>query len=227
MTAHLIFDADDTLWESNRLFNVATEQFIDWMTRFGVDPDHVLGVFNEVEKLNTPRLGSGLRAFRRTLYDTFQRVMGRDPDGDEMQAISSLTSPILSSKRRLMPGATETLADLASRHDILLLTKGSPDEQEPKIDASGIASWFRRIFIVADKTPATYRQVVREAGITPARTWMIGNSPRSDIIPALEAGLGAIYIPNADTWTLELEALPHDDQRLIHLDKLTELVDYF
>jgi putative hydrolase of the HAD superfamily len=126
----------------------------------------------------------------------------------------------------IIAGVPETLAELRSRHDLLLLTKGDQEEQVRKIERSGLASLFRRTLVTPEKNEAAYRGVVADEGLDPARTWMIGNSPKSDILPALAAGLHAVFIAHPHTWHLEIVALP-DDERILRVETVRELLEYF
>jgi putative hydrolase of the HAD superfamily len=118
------------------------------------------------------------------------------------------------------------ITDLRGRHDLLLLTKGDQEEQVRKIARSGLAGLFRRTLVTPEKTEATYRCVVADEGLAPARTWMIGNSPKSDILPALAAGLRTVFIAHRHTWHLEVVALP-DDERILRVKSVRELLRYF
>ena len=108
-----------------------------------------------------------------------------------------------------------------------LVTRGDPAEQWAKIDASGLRGRFRHIEVVRDKDEATYRRLVDDWSLEPSRTWMIGNSPRSDIAPARAAGLGAVHIPSASTWRLELAELDPDDPRIVRLESFADLTRLF
>jgi putative hydrolase of the HAD superfamily len=127
----------------------------------------------------------------------------------------------------LVPGVAETLAELGDRHDLLLVTKGDPAEQQRKIDASNLAHHFASVHIVDEKHAGTYRSLVAEQGLVPETTWMIGNSPRSDILPARAAGLNAVFIPNPHTWVLEEEELDPADRGVLHLEHFRELTAHF
>jgi putative hydrolase of the HAD superfamily len=127
----------------------------------------------------------------------------------------------------LMPDVEHTLNALGERHDLLLLTKGAPPDQQRKIDASGLADRFRRALIVPEKDTATYERLILEEDLDPAATWMIGNSIKSDIRPALAAGLGAVFIPNENTWALEHAVLDEDAERLIQIERFGELLEHF
>src|SRR5262249_45058268 len=124
-------------------------------------------------------------------------------------------------------GVESTLLELRRRHDLLLLTKGDEREQQEKIELSGFARHFRRIVIVPEKNAAVYVELVEQEALDPARTWMIGNSPKSDIRPALAAGLGAVFIPNVNTWALEHDDVDETAERLVQLERFADLLSHF
>jgi putative hydrolase of the HAD superfamily len=113
------------------------------------------------------------------------------------------------------------------RHRLLLVTKGATDEQQRKIDASDLAPHFEHVHIVAEKNVETYRELARRHELAPATTWMIGNSPKSDVAPARAAGMRAVFIPNVNTWALEHAELDADDDGILQLGAFTELLDHF
>ena len=124
-------------------------------------------------------------------------------------------------------GVPETLTELRRRHDLLLLTKGDQEEQVRKIERSGLAELFRRTLVTPEKTEATYRGVVADERLDARRTWMIGNSPKSDILPAVAAGLRAVFIAHPHTWRLEVVALPENDPRILRVTGFRELRTLF
>ena len=134
---------------------------------------------------------------------------------------------ILDAPVEVIDGVAETLEYLALRHDLTLFTKGHPEEQKLKIDRSGLGVYFGHTAIVKEKDAAAYRRLAAERGMDPARAWMIGNSPKSDINPALEAGLNAVYVPHARTWVLEREELVPGAGRLLVLEKFAGLRQHF
>ncbi len=125
-----------------------------------------------------------------------------------------------------MPGVNETLPFLAERHDLILFTKGEPAEQNRKIDLSGLRPFFRECVVTKEKNRAAYVDMVETYGLNPDITWMIGNSPKSDINPALAAGLGAVYVPHERTWTLEREELTQSP-KLLRVENFQGLLDIF
>jgi putative hydrolase of the HAD superfamily len=133
---------------------------------------------------------------------------------------------ILEKPMELIDGVVETVAELSERHDLTIFTKGDLEEQRLKIDRSGIRQYFRHAAIVKEKNEAAYRQLALEQGFVPEETWMIGNSPKSDINPSLAAGLNAVFVPHARTWSLEHEEVA-EHPRLIRVEKITELRERF
>jgi putative hydrolase of the HAD superfamily len=128
---------------------------------------------------------------------------------------------------RILDGVPDTLAYLAGRHRLLLLTKGEPAEQAGKVERSGLQQFFEAIEIVLEKDVTTYRQLVDRHKIVKSGAWMVGNSPRSDINPALEAGLNAVFIPHAMTWELEKSEVRSGGGRLLILTTFRELRQHF
>ena len=108
-----------------------------------------------------------------------------------------------------------------------LFTKGDPEEQRLKIDRSGLGRYFQHTAIVKEKNEPAYRQLAAERGFQPERTWMIGNSPKSDINPALAAGLNAVFVPHARTWSLEHEEVPESHPRLLRVERIRDLQSHF
>ena len=125
------------------------------------------------------------------------------------------------------PDVAETLEELGTRHTLGLVTRGDPAEQWAKIDASGLRDRFEHVAVVEHKVPETYRELAARWGLDPAATVMIGNSPRSDIVPARAAGFGAVLVSQATTWRLELAEVDPDDGGVAHVDRLSELLDLF
>ncbi|MGW2251680.1 HAD family hydrolase [Kitasatospora sp. NPDC001660] len=221
----LVFDADDTLWENNVLFERVIDGFLDWVvTPDGRDGTRAL--LDGIEARNAASLGYGAEVFRLSLRECLQEVHGRVPTAGDDARIVELLRPLTDRRVELIEGVAETLAALARHHDLLLLTKGAVEEQQWKVDASGVAHHFRSVHIVPEKNEDTYRRLTAELGLDADRTWMIGNSPKSDILPALLAGLKTVYIPHEHTWVLEHAELRPEDATL-QLGGFAELLRHF
>src|ERR1700730_9355364 len=201
MRYHLLMDADDTLWENNIYFEQAIDDFIAFLNHSRLSPSEVRSVLDDVERL----MGYGSTNFFKRLVETYCRLAEKELCDDDFKRIRQFGEFIRSQPLQLIDGVKETLDYLSPRHDLLLLTKGDTEEQKLKVERSGIEGFFRQVIIVPEKDVATYHRVVSELRVEPKHTWMVGNSPRSDINPSLAAGLNAVYIPHPHTWHLEHE----------------------
>jgi putative hydrolase of the HAD superfamily len=227
MRQTLVFDADDTLWENNVLFERVVSDYLDWLAHPTLDHDALRAVLDDVERANVGVHGYGTASFLRSLQDCFERLNERPADAAEALHITELAAALVNHEVELVPGVADTITELGTRHDLLLLTKGQHEEQRRKIDASGLAHHFGSVHIVAEKRAPTYRELIREHDLAPERTWMIGNSPASDIRPAREVGMGAVFIPNAYTWALEHDEIDPQDAGILHLQRFPELLEHF
>jgi len=223
----LVFDADDTLWENNVLFERVIDDFMDWLAHPTLDTASIRSVFNDIEAANTVAHGYGSQVFLRSLGECFARLQERPATEAERREIDALAVALVEHRVELVPGVASTLADLGTLHDLLLLTKGQVTEQQNKVDISGLGHHFRSVHIVAEKNVATYRRLVREESLTPSETWMVGNSPKSDINPARLAGLNAVFLPNENTWILEHDDIDPADDGVLRLTRFPELLEHF
>ncbi|HVC99904.1 MAG TPA: HAD family hydrolase [Candidatus Dormibacteraeota bacterium] len=223
---HLVIDGDDTLWENNIFFEAAAEAFIDFLNHSTLSREQVRNVLDEVERANLAHHGYGSAAFGRNLQETFRRLAEREVASHEMEHLATLGRQVVSQPVQLLPGVEETLAGLARRHDLTLFTKGKPEEQTMKVDRSGLAGYFGRVVVTPEKDVAAYHGLVAAHAFEPDATWMVGNSPRSDVNPPLEAGLRAVYIPHPRTWSLEVVDIVESDQLLV-LERFPDLAEHF
>lgn len=226
---HLIFDADDTLWENNIHFERAIEDFMDYLAHSSLSRDEVRAVLDEIEIANFRVHGYGSAAFSRNLRATYERLAEREINEDDLRIVMSFGERILSQPIELIEGVEETLQRLVEVHDLTLMTKGQEEEQRLKIDRSGIGSYFRHAEVVPEKDAASYRFLAESIGLDPERTWMIGNSPKSDINPALAAGLNAVFIPHHATWRLEHQEINPSpgSGKLIRVSRFSDLAGIF
>jgi len=223
----LIFDADDTLWENNIYFERAFDDFVEFLSHSSLTPTQIREVLNEIELVNAKIHGYGALNFGRNLQQAYHHLAEREIRQDDLEHVMSLAERILEQPLELIQGVEETLAELCSRHDLTLFTKGHPEEQRLKVDRSGLGRYFAHTAIVKEKDAAAYRQLVNERGFAPERTWMIGNSPKSDINPAIEAGLNAVLVPHAHTWVLERQDLRDGGSRFLKVEKFADLRMHF
>jgi putative hydrolase of the HAD superfamily len=225
----LLIDADDTLWENNIYFERAIAAFISYIDHKEYSRQQVREKLNEVERENVRLHGYGLVSFRRALVTCFERLSAEPVTPEKHERILSFAQSIADQEIELLAGVAETLPALAARHRLILMTKGNEAEQADKLARSGLAPHFTGVEIPREKDPAAYRRVCEKYELAPHTTWMIGNSPRSDINPALASGLHAVYIHHPSTWVLEhehIDAAP-DGQQLLELPTFASLMEYF
>jgi putative hydrolase of the HAD superfamily len=225
----LLIDADDTLWENNIYFERAIAAFISFLDHHEYSPVAVRQTLNAVERETILAHGYGLTSFTRSLVDCFERLSPAPVTDEKREHVRGFARSIAEQEIELLPGVAGTLADLARRHNLILMTKGNHAEQADKLARSGLAQFFAAVEIVAEKDPAAYCDVVLRQNIEARSAWMIGNSPKSDINPALAAGLHAVFLFHKDTWILEhaaVDAAP-EGQHFIELDAFAKLRDIF
>ncbi len=225
----LLFDADDTLWENNIYFEQAIASFISYLDHQVHSPAEVRARLNACEHETIAQFGYGLNSFRKSLIHCFEQLAEVPITPERHAQIVAFTDAIATTGVELLPGVAETLCALAEDHRLILVTKGDLEEQTDKLVRSGLQPLFAAVEVLAEKNVAAYRELIGRHGLEPATTWMIGNSPKSDINPSLAAGLHAVFIPHDHTWVMEhetLEAAP-PGRRLLQLRTFAELRDHF
>jgi putative hydrolase of the HAD superfamily len=225
----LLIDADDTLWENNIYFERAIAQFISFLNHHSYTAEEVREILNEVERECIIRHGYGMHSFAHALVDTFERISLEPITPELHQKIVGFAHSIADHPVEILPGVPETLQYLSQRHHLIMLTKGATAEQSGKVERSGLKDYFAAVEIVAEKDSCTYRDVVFKYGLGHGTTWMVGNSPKSDINPALAAGLNAVFVPHGNTWILEHEELAQAElpSRLLVVESFADLAEHF
>jgi putative hydrolase of the HAD superfamily len=225
----LLIDADDTLWENNVYFERAIADFISFLNHHEYTPHEVREVLNGVERESIAKHGYGLASFSRSLVETFERLAVEPLTPALHETIHGFARAIAEQPVEVLAGVRETLDYLAGRHHLILMTKGVAAEQSRKVERSGLKSFFAAVEIVAEKDPAAYATTLKKHRLAVEVTWMVGNSPKSDINPALAAGLNAVFVPHDQTWVLEHEevAPPNGSNRLLILESFVELQQHF
>ena len=225
----LLIDADDTLWENNVYFERAVAAFISYLNHHTYSPAEVRDALNAVERETILARGYGLTSFTHSLVTCFEHLSTEPVTDEKRQRVISFAHTIRDQEIELLPAVAETLADLGARHRLILMTKGDHAEQADKLARSGLAPLFNAVEIVPEKDPPAYHVVIARHELAPHTSWMIGNSPKSDINPALAAGLHAVFLFHKDTWMLEhAEIAPAPDgQHLIELDSFAKLLHVF
>ncbi len=225
----LLIDADDTLWENNIYFERAIAAFISYLDHRVHTPEEVREHLNAVERVTVAERGYGLKSFRHSLVTCFEQLSLAPITPERHDRIVSFAQSIADQEIELLPSVALTLAELAPRQRLILVTKGDEDEQRFKLSCSGLAHLFAEVEVLPEKHTDAYRVLVERHGCEARSTWMIGNSPRSDINPALAAGLHAVFIPHDFTWVLEHETVdrPASGQTLLELSSFADLQRYF
>jgi len=212
----LLIDADDTLWENNVFYLRSTAAFCKFMSRYGVPQKAVQEALHEHEMAAVPTLGYGPDAHIAALASTTRKLLSRQSDLDRLtKRARRIGRDLLSAPVLLLPGVHKALALLAHAHQLVLATKGVDRIQIDKLHRSGLGPFFTQQHVVPEKNAGIYASLVARVGSDIESTWMIGNSPRSDINPAIEAGLHAVYVPHSDTWRAERAPLAYPDRTAV------------
>jgi putative hydrolase of the HAD superfamily len=199
----LLIDADDTLWENNIYFERAIATFISFLNHHEHTPEQVREVLNDVERECIISHGYGLHSFAHALVQTFERLSVEPLTPALHETINGFAHTIAEHPMEIIRGVPETLQYLSQRHHLILMTKGAFAEQTGKVERSGLKEYFAAVEIVAEKDAPTYRTIISKYELPTDSTWMVGNSPKSDINPALAAGINAVLVPHGNTWILE------------------------
>jgi len=227
MRQHLIIDADDTLWENNIYFERAFDEFVEFLGHSSMTPTEIRGVLDEIEEANAKIHGYGSVNFGRNLRLCYEHLAEREVRDADLKTVIGFAERILECPMEVIEGVPETLEYLSLRHELTLFTKGHAEEQKLKVERSGLGGFFHHTAIVKEKDPAAYTRLVEERAMAPARTWMIGNSPKSDVNAAMEAGLNAVFVPHAHTWVLEKQEIRQGKGKLLVVERFSELRQHF
>jgi putative hydrolase of the HAD superfamily len=218
-------DADDTLWHNESIFHLTQQHYVDLLQGYG-DPNHMKARLLEVEMRNLRLYGYGVKSFTLSMIETAIDLTRGAVPAKTIDAILGLGRAMLEHPVEPLPGVAETLAVLKEGYRLVMVTKGDLMNQEQKLARSGLGDYFAAIEIVSEKDANTYRRVVARQGVRAEETVMIGNSLKSDVLPALEAGLWGIHIPYHITWVHEHAEPPVDSPRFAKLETITEVPDW-
>ena len=211
----LIIDADDTLWENNIYYEACVEAYARLMADEGYDPGEAEEMMGVVERERIPEVGYAPEEFARSLVISYERLCERRdrPVREEVvEAIWTIGLQVGDYPMVLLEGIETSLEALQEDHRLILLTKGDDQVQREKLARSGLERYFEAVHVVWEKDADVFRDLVAQYDLVPERTWMGGNSPRSDVNPAVEAGIGGVYVPHPNTWQLEIEGLVESDR---------------
>lgn len=196
------FDGDDTLWHNESIFSMTHERFAALMAPY-VEPASIEGHLLKTEMRNLDLFGYGVKSFTLSMIETAIDLSHGEVAGAEIQAIIDAGRAMLRHPVELLEGAVDAVDALRDRHRLMLITKGDLFDQESKLARSGLGDHFDAVEIVATKDERAYARILRRHDIDPAGFVMIGNSPRSDIVPVLGLGGWAIHVPHPLTWEHE------------------------
>src|SRR5512146_712944 len=218
----IAFDADDTLWHNETLYHSARAKFEQIMAPYSSPGEAALWL-DRVEMRNLEPFGYGIKPFILSMVETAVEISaGRIPASD-IQKIVSLAHEMAGAEVQLLEGVRETVARLAATYPLMLVTKGDPLDQERKLHKSGLGEYFRYIEIMWDKTREKYAALFERYQVKPERFLMVGNSLRSDILPVIELGGRAIYIPYSLTWGHETNVSIPDSQVYCQIESIAHI----
>lgn len=219
----IALDADDTLWHNERLFFATQAEFRNLLASH-VDPETIDERLYAIEKRNLRHFGYGIKGFVLSMIETAIEITNGDVSAKDIQSVIALGRAMLDAPIELLPGVQETVPTLAESYRIMLLTKGDLFDQETKLARSGLGELFTAIEIVSEKDVNTYTSIMQRHKVTPSEFVMVGNSLKSDILPALQAGGAGVHIPYHITWVHE--QIPSDaleGHQFVTLESITEL----
>lgn len=215
-------DADDTLWHNETIFRLTQDRLREMLADYA-DHDVTTAKLAEIEKRNLRLYGYGVKGFTLSAIETVMEITGGEPPGRLVAEILATGREMLAHPVEPLPGVDEALHDLADGYRLVLITKGDLLHQEQKLAASGLGDLFAAVEIVSEKDAQTYVRVFDRHGTGAAEAVMVGNSMRSDILPALEAGAWGAHIPYPITWAHELAEAPAEHPRFAELASIAEL----
>ncbi|MFN8010065.1 MAG: HAD family hydrolase [Holophagaceae bacterium] len=224
----LAFDADDTLWRHQDLFEDTQARFFELLRDFH-DEDWIAARLHEAEMRNLRLYGYGVKGFMLSMVETAIELTEGRIGGAEIQRVLDLGKGMLDHPIQLMPGAAEVLAGLAERYELMVITKGDLFDQETKVARSGLGAHFKAVEVVSEKDAAAYAGILRRHGIGPAHFLMVGNSLKSDVLPVLEIGARAVHVPYELQWShdrvADVSASSHGYLEIASLAELPALLE--
>lgn len=216
------FDADDTLWQNEQFFRMTEAHFAGLLADHA-EKDHLTARLLEAEKRNLGHYGFGIKGFTLSMIETAIEVTDGKVEAQTIAKILAAGREMLRHPVETLPHATDALEALAGRYRLVLITKGDLFDQERKLAASGLGEHFDAVEIVSDKSEATYARIFSVGGHDPSAAMMIGNSLKSDILPALGAGSWGVYVPHDLTWSFEHADKPDTHPRFREMPDLSGL----
>ena len=217
------FDADDTLWENEGRY-LRGERMLAEMLAPRVSAEELGRRVLELETRNVPTYGYGVKSFTLSLVEAALLLSEGQLDAADLLSLLEHGRRMLQEPIEIFHGARQVLGELAEEFPLVMITKGDLHEQGMRVERSGLAPIVRRIHIVAEKEPETYRRILETHEVEPSRFVMVGNSKRSDILPVLRLGGHAVFVPCARTWAHEdVDVPPELAQRLVSVERLGQV----
>jgi putative hydrolase of the HAD superfamily len=218
----IAFDADDTLWQTERLYVRAQAHLKDLLAAYLVDDQMDERLFR-TETRNLEHFGYGIKAFALSMIETSIELTGGRISAADIQSLIDSAKEMLLAPIELLDHVATTIDTLAATHGLMLITKGDLRDQETKLARSGLGSHFQHVEIVSDKRVETYRAILDRLATAPSEFMMVGNSLRSDILPVLVLGAQAVHIPHELTWAHEAAEAPAAQPGYHELNDIGEL----
>jgi putative hydrolase of the HAD superfamily len=203
----IAFDADDTLWHNERLYQMGRDRFRELLSSYSVQGP-IDELLDQTEIRNIPFFGYGVKSFVLSQIETAVKLTAGRISGHDVTALVELAREMLTAEVELFDEAEQTLAQVSSRYPLILITKGDLLHQQTKFEQSGLKGYFQHLEVVSGKTIGTYRTILHKHRVEPSRFLMVGNALRSDILPVAELGGWAVYVPHELTWLYEEVHLP-------------------
>lgn len=215
----IAFDADDTLWQNEQFFKLSEARFHELLGDHAEGQD-VSARLLAAERRNLALYGYGIKGFTLSMIETALELTGRDAPASITADILAIGRQMLAHPVETLPGVTETLEALAGSYRLLIVTKGDLFDQERKVAASGLGDFFETVEIVSEKTPEIYGRIFARHGDGPERAMMVGNSLKSDVLPALAAGSWGVFVPHDLTWIHEHAEEPAGHERFRKAERI-------
>lgn len=224
----IAFDADDTLWHNETLYNETQKSFIRIIEPYmpGKSPEEIDTILFKKEMENLPHYGYGIKSFTLSMVETAIQLTGGEMSAKEIQRIIDLGKKMIAAEVSLLPDSEKTLRALKDDYTLMVITKGDLLDQERKLKESNLEHYFSSLEVVSTKTEEVYRKIIQSHGINPEKFIMVGNSLKSDVLPVLGIGGFGVHIPYHITWEHEIpEELPLENDRFFELESMTDLPD--
>ncbi len=223
----LLISADDTLWKNNAFFEDTIERFLNVVEPFGYTRGYARHVLNETERLNIRQHGYGVRSLAQSLLETYSKLAGDLAQEQGLGEVQQLAAGLEQTPPQVLEGVPETLQYLSDRHRLLLFTRGEAAEQAGKVERSGLQGFFEAIEIIGEKSAETYDGIVAKHHVVKSHAWLVGTNSREEIVPGLQSGLNAAFIPQRGNGEQEMVELHNSSGKLIVLASFRGLREHF